>query len=134
MSFIVQQEVAQDYVALAPQASFLSNWARLFATVKKLETIPASQFFPQPKVNGAIIMFTPLQLTPDEKVVALQQSKIIELAFRTPRKTLWNNLRAANRWEESILKQAWEKLGLSATARPAELTAETWKQLVTELA
>ncbi|MDQ7020485.1 MAG: rRNA adenine N-6-methyltransferase family protein [Candidatus Dojkabacteria bacterium] len=58
MSFILQDEVAKSYSSKPPKASFLSNYIRLYTDVKKLESIPASQFFPKPKVDGGILLVT----------------------------------------------------------------------------
>ena len=129
MSFIVQEEVAQDYVAQAPQASFLSNWIKLYANIKKLETIPASQFHPQPKVGGGILVITPISSTAEESRERARLGKFIQLAYRSPRKTLWNNLVAANRWHKEDLAQTWHKLDFLPTLRAAELQSEQWERL-----
>jgi 16S rRNA (adenine1518-N6/adenine1519-N6)-dimethyltransferase len=133
MSFIVQEEVAQDYVVQAPQASFLSNWVRLHGSIKKLETIPASQFHPQPKVSGGILVITPHDLTAAESKERVKMGKFMQLAYRSPRKTLWNNLVAANRWHREELESAWQKLDFAPTVRPAELEFVQWVALVKAL-
>ncbi len=91
MSFIVQDEVAKDYVARAPKASFLYNYVRIFSTPKKLRSIPAEKFYPKPKVDGGIITF----LIKDSTDVKAHDSfaKFIKLGFTNPRKNLKNNLK-----------------------------------------
>jgi len=100
MSFIIQDEVAKEYVALAPRASFLSNYIKIFADVKKMESVPAIQFFPMPKVNGGIIVIEFKEETPTDYVEIL---KLIRIGFLTPRKTLLRNLKNSRKWGEKKL-------------------------------
>lgn len=132
MSFIIQEEVAKDIAAKAPSASFLGNYVQIFADVKKLESIPASQFFPKPKVNGGILF---LNMKPRDQVPNSVRAiiKLIRAGFAQPRKTVLNNL--GNLKELNInkvkIKEKLLELGLTETARPSELTLEHWKELAT---
>jgi 16S rRNA (adenine1518-N6/adenine1519-N6)-dimethyltransferase len=94
MVFLIQEEVAINYVAQTPKSTFLSNWIRLFADVKKHKTVPASQFFPQPKVGGGILQISPKQLSESELAKVKADAKLVRVGFSTPRKTLQNNFRA----------------------------------------
>lgn len=127
MTVIVQDEVAKDYVAAAPKASFLSAWSHLYADVRKLESIPASQFMPAPKVDGGILKFTPKQIT-DPAHSELE--KLIRLGYTNPRKTLANNLKPIH---GEKLMTSLENLSLKATIRPAEMTMLNWSQLYAQL-
>lgn len=127
MAFIIQEEVAWEYNAQPPKATFLSNWIRLFADVKKAISIPASQFYPKPKVNGGILSIKP-HAEIDEKSTA-EKYKLIKFAFSSPRKTLRNNLNAANTWPREKIDSAWSTLELVETLRPAEVDAATWDRL-----
>lgn len=127
MAFIIQEEVAWEYNAQPPKATFLSSWIRLFADVRKAVSIPASQFFPKPKVNGAILSIK-LKAVIDEKGTA-EKYQLIKVAFASPRKTLRNNLNAANIWPKEKIDQAWAELQLNETLRPAEVEAEIWDRL-----
>lgn len=122
MAFIIQEEVAQDYTAKPPKASFLSNWISLYADTKKLVSIPASQFYPTPKVNGAIISITPKPQVGDTEKLR----KLLRVGFSAPRKTLFNNLKSNKEIDPGKLALTWEQLSLSPTVRPAELTAAQW--------
>lgn len=125
MAFIIQEEVAQDYTAKPPKASFLSNWISLYADTKKLVSIPASQFYPTPKVNGAIITISPHQ----ERNNIESLAKLIRVGFSAPRKTLLNNLKNNAEIDTDKLSSIWETLDLSPTVRPAELTQEQWRMI-----
>lgn len=130
MAFIVQDEVAKEYVAKAPRASFLSNSIRLYANVKKLESIPASQFYPMPKVNGAILLIEPKKNVAEN---ADEIYKFIRLGYSSPRKTLIKNLKNSNKWSKETLENGFNKLGFTLTARAAELEEEAWVKLFKEL-
>jgi 16S rRNA (adenine1518-N6/adenine1519-N6)-dimethyltransferase len=133
MSFVLQEEVSQAYSAHPPQATFLSNWLGLQAEVKKLESIPASQFFPVPKVNGGILTIVPSEDTYNIKELN-EIIKLIKIAFGQPRKTLWNNMRSSGKWDEGRLRAAFEKLAFSPTIRAAQLSISQWRELYATLA
>lgn len=125
MSFILQDEVAKDYVSLAPKASFLSNYARLYANVRKYESIPAQQFYPMPQVNGGIILFELKTPVKDYEEI----HKLIKVGFSSPRKTLLRNLKNSNLFTPEQLEKAYKKLGWIETIRPAEIDSDTWVKL-----
>jgi 16S rRNA (adenine1518-N6/adenine1519-N6)-dimethyltransferase len=129
MSFIVQEEVAQEYVATSPKATFLSNWIALYADVRKLESIPATQFFPKPKVNGGILVIKPAVKFANADQIA----QVVRIGFAAPRKTLRNNIASGFKLEASTLDQIWNDLHFSPTIRPAELTLEQWEQLTSKI-
>jgi 16S rRNA (adenine1518-N6/adenine1519-N6)-dimethyltransferase len=129
MSFIVQEEVAKNYVALPPKASFLSNYARVFTDVRKKESIPAIQFFPKPQVNGAIIVFT----FKDSIENPLELVKFIKVGFSNPRKFLMKSLSNTKKWEKETLEAAFKNAEINENARAAELAPEQWVKLATSL-
>lgn len=130
MSFIVQEEVAKNYTAKAPEATFLSNYLSLFATSRKLKSIPAHKFYPMPKVNGAILQIE-LNKTPEKDFKEL--AKFIKIGFSSPRKTLYRNLANIKEYRAKDLKAIFQKLDIKANMRPAEIEIETWKKLRQEL-
>lgn len=126
MSFIIQEEVAKDYVAQAPKATFLSNYVKFFGEVRKLKSIPAHKFYPMPKVNGAILQFILNgKIAPDID----QKRKFIKAGFSSPRKTLYRNLRNLTQYSEVDLIQKFKDIGISDKARPAELSYNQWSEL-----
>lgn len=133
MAFILQLEVAKEYAALAPEATFLSNWLRLFGEVRKLQTIPASQFFPQPKVDGAILRLR-MQREGMSNEQRIRLAELLRVGFNQPRKTLRNNLISSDKWTGEQVDEVFTKSALKPTARPAELPEETWMLLYEKLA
>ncbi len=132
MAFILQEEVTDAYAASAPQATFLSNWLRLQAEVKKTIAISRKQFYPEPKVNGGILQVTPYQPSQFNKEELESLSKLIRIGFSSPRKTLMNNLKASNLYSTEQLINLDEVLELGKK-RPAELDTATWVKVVTLL-
>lgn len=121
MSFIVQDEVAKDYVAKAPKASFLSNYAKIFSEVKKLESIPASAFIPKPKVNGGILLFKLRDKIPPYHK---ELSKLIRTGFSSPRKKVISNL--GNVFDKKRIQEIFKELNLGENSRAADLEFEDW--------
>lgn len=126
MSFILQEEVTKIYSAKAPNQTHVSAIAQTFCKVRKLESIPASQFYPEPRVNGGICYFEFHRELPEN---AEEIIKIINAGFKSPRKTLYNNLKPLFKNDEQ-LKALFEKLGIKPSARAAELENEQWRSLL----
>lgn len=126
MSFIIQEEVAKDYVAQPPKSTFLSNYVKFFGDARKLKSIPAHKFYPMPKVNGAILQFILNgKIAPDTD----QKRKFIKAGFVSPRKTLYRNLRNLPQFNKSDLMTIFKEIGISEKSRPAELSFDQWNRL-----
>lgn len=129
MAFIVQEEVGKDYTAKAPRATFLATYVSLFASTRKLESIPRTQFHPVPKVNGAIIRFEFLEnIEIDENLL-----KFIRLGYISPRKTLQHNLKSSKKWNNELIEKSFTEMQLSTTARASELEKAQWVELFGKL-
>lgn len=127
LSFIVQDEVAKVYVASAPKATYLSNMAQIYSKVKKLKSIPASQFTPKPKVDGGILYFDITEPIFGDDETVLKFEKFLKASFKSSRKTLYNNL--TNFREKQKVEAAFIKLELKEAIRPSELTFNQWQEL-----
>ncbi len=89
--FIVQKEVAEKYTTLHPENNVLSIRTQLFAKPSRLFNISPGSFFPKPKVESSFIGFSPnkqsYNIDYDEFI------RFVEICFKSPRKTLKNNLK-----------------------------------------
>jgi len=104
--FIIQKEVADKYIAQKPHNNILSLTTQIYSTPKKLFNIKSGSFRPKPKVQSTFIEFIP-----KEKVtVHSGLESFLKLAFKSPRKTLKNNLRVAK--ISPILKKRPSQLNL----------------------
>lgn len=124
MVFIVQKEVAQDYVAKVPDASYLSNYIKIFADTKLVLKVPKEQFYPMPKVDGGVLLIKPKKIDLKEgRAIA----KFIFNGFRNKRKKLSKVLNSIYRDIDWVKK--FEALKLNPNARAQELDYETWLKL-----
>jgi 16S rRNA (adenine1518-N6/adenine1519-N6)-dimethyltransferase len=122
--FIIQKEVAEKYVANTPNNNILSLKTQLFAKSKKLMDIHPGAFMPQPKVMSSVIKFTPT-ISTHEDIDEEKFVRFIENCFKSPRKTLRNNLKnISNRIKDDTL----------LAKRPQELTLEQYIEIFTNLA
>lgn len=124
MVFIVQKEVAQDYVAQVPNASYLSNYIKIFADAKLVMNIPKEQFYPMPKVDGGVLLIKPKKVNLEEgRAIA----KFIYNGFRNKRKKLSKVLNSIYRNINWV--KEFEILKINPNARAQELEYETWLKL-----
>lgn len=116
--FIVQKEVAEKYVAKAPDSNLLSLRAQIYANCKKILDIGPSSFKPAPKVNSSLVMFFPTEFNLSVDIHTF--NSFLEQCFAHPRKTLRNNLRGykfSSDFEDLLQK------------RPQHLSLEEYLQL-----
>ncbi|MBQ8173340.1 MAG: 16S rRNA (adenine(1518)-N(6)/adenine(1519)-N(6))-dimethyltransferase, partial [Mailhella sp.] len=108
----------------------LTVWIQSFVTVQKGFVIGPSAFSPPPKVDSAVVVFTPL---PAEKKPAHPKhlSRLVKLCFQQRRKQLQTILRhgAPQHFSPEILAA----LGIEGTQRPETLTVEQFQKLADAL-
>lgn len=121
--FLIQKEVAEDYTALSPKSSFISNYLQVYGSSEYILTIEKEMFEPEPKVDGGVIKITiGNKLTKDMALPEKQKLiKFIHAGFASPRKTLLNNLR--NIYYDT---DKFKALKLKDLIRPAEVEFKDW--------
>jgi 16S rRNA (adenine1518-N6/adenine1519-N6)-dimethyltransferase len=96
-SFILmlQKEVVQRLAALPNNKSYgvPSVLLQMFASVEKIFDVPASCFYPQPKVESAVIGGTFLDKPQMELTDAVFFTQLVKTSFAQRRKMLINNLK-----------------------------------------
>ena len=122
--FTFQKEVAQRILALpnTKKYSRLSVLCQYSCKVKKICTLPAKVFFPEPKIESMVI-----KLKPNTNVCAktfYNLKKLTKKAFGKRRKILKNSL-----YEFSELPQVLKELKIKETARAENLTIEQFVSL-----
>lgn len=126
LTIIIQKEVAEDYVAQIPKATFLSNYVQMFGSAQLLEIISKEKFKPVPKVDGAIMRIT---LNKDRSPFYREFNSFLKACFITPRKMLSNNLRALTHLDRTHVLKIFKEIGIVETSRPSELDFPTWRKL-----
>lgn len=91
--FMVQKEVAQRLAAKPPNINRLAASVQFWADPKILLAVSRKDFFPQPKVDSAVVVFNRKDQTniPD----AARYYAMVRVLFAQPRKTILNNLIAS---------------------------------------
>ncbi|WKZ31507.1 MAG: 16S rRNA (adenine(1518)-N(6)/adenine(1519)-N(6))-dimethyltransferase RsmA [Candidatus Dojkabacteria bacterium] len=121
--YIIQKEVAEKYIANAPQNNILSLTSEVYSQCNKLFDISPGSFNPPPKVTSSFIKFT-LNATGEIHENAEELCKFISSSFSHPRKTLNNNLK--NYSEEIHDKELLQM-------RPSQLTLDQYVELFNQL-
>ena len=136
---LIQKEVAKKITAQPPQAAYLSNLAQMFTKVELVRIVPKTAFWPQPKVDGAIIKMyrdteipkhrntghrplrhpEPVSGSDRLDIAPKEWSGFLHRGFAHPRKML----------NKSFPKDILEKAGIDPTKRPQELTIAEWVKI-----
>ena len=95
MYFMLQKEVVQRLVAQPGCKAYgrLSVIVQYQCEVEHLFTVPPTAFFPEPKVDSAIVCLIPYLESPYPKVELAAFEHLLACAFSMRRKTLANNLK-----------------------------------------
>ncbi len=129
MHFMLQKEVV-DRLAARPGNK---HWGRLSVMtqvdcdVEHLFDVPPEAFYPQPKVQSAIVRLTPKMTSHRPECSREELGKLVQLAFAQRRKTLRNNLRGVI--DDSVM----QRLGIDPTCRAEILTLDQFMDLSLEL-
>ena len=131
---MLQKEIVQRLVSVPNNKIYgvPSVILQMFATVEKIFDVPSTCFYPQPKVESAMIKgsfrekpFVPLQ---DEVFF----TGLVKAAFAQRRKMLINNLKNSKLLEgfsESFLKEALNLAGIDGQRRGETLSIEEFGHL-----
>ena len=120
MHFMLQLEVVER-LAAKPGTK---NWGRLsvmtqfLCTVEHLFIVPPEAFYPQPKVQSAVVRLTPHTESPYPAVNRDALTKVVSQAFSQRRKTLRNNFKG------QLTDDDFEALNINPSARAETLSIE----------
>ena len=126
--FMVQKEVAERLVAKAGELSILGISVQIFADVEIIATVPKENFWPQPKVDSAIVLIMPRGKFPeitDQKLFF----RIIKIAFAGKRKQIHNSLANGLKLPKEQIETLLKKSNITPTLRPQDLSLEQWIDL-----
>jgi 16S rRNA (adenine1518-N6/adenine1519-N6)-dimethyltransferase len=148
---MVQKEVAQRICACPPKLkerrrakplrlcqgyggqakmNLLAVSVQFYAKPKIISFVSKKSFWPQPKVDGAIIRIAPLINTDRKLINADLFFKIVKAGFSQPRKQLVNNLSQKLKITKEKVRDWLLKNGLQPTQRAETLSLENWIRLV----
>lgn len=126
---MVQREVGNRIGAKEGGKDYglLSIFSQLFADINYLFNVPAKLFFPQPKVDSAVIKFNFHKKAKEQFADFELFRQTVRTCFQHRRKMLRNSLR--HLFSEQVLS----KLSVSLTRRPEQLSIPEWKELFREI-
>jgi 16S rRNA (adenine1518-N6/adenine1519-N6)-dimethyltransferase len=113
LAVILQKEVAEK-TNLSKDFTFFGAWLSLFWQLDIAQTLPPHLFFPQPKVNSALLVGRPKILDSwlNQVEKRFQARDLLKTLFRYPRKTVWSNLHCAglgrSALESLFTSQKWD--------------------------
>ncbi len=122
ISVLIQKEVAEKYVP-SKNRTFLSNYLELLGEGKIVMTFGPNSFFPEPKVESAVLQIIPKKDTELDRELV----KFIKNGFRNPRKKLLNVIKSIYR--DVNWQIAFKDSGLEENARAEDLGLDSWINL-----
>jgi 16S rRNA (adenine1518-N6/adenine1519-N6)-dimethyltransferase len=135
-SFILmlQKEVVQRLVAMPNNKSYgvPSVLLQMFASVEKIFNVPASCFYPQPKVESAVIRGTFLDKPLMELADTAFFTQLVKASFAQRRKMLINNLKNSQLLadvEEEKIRKVLVCAGIDGKRRGETLSVEEFGKL-----
>jgi 16S rRNA (adenine1518-N6/adenine1519-N6)-dimethyltransferase len=131
---MLQKEVVQRLVADPDNKSYgvPSVILQMFASVEKIFDVPASCFYPRPKVESAVIRGTFLDKPLMELVDAAFFTQLVKTSFAQRRKMLINNLKNSKLLadvEEEKIKQVLTSAGIDGKRRGETLSVTEFGRL-----
>ncbi len=126
---MLQKEVAERIVAPPGSKKYgiLTVLFNYCATIEKVLSVPATQFYPRPEVDSMVLGF---HLRPPE-VIAEDESlfkKTVKIAFQKRRKTLQNAL-AGTDFPPELIRNVMETLHIDGQRRAETLTVNDFVRI-----
>jgi len=126
---MIQKEVAERIIAKPPKSNLLAVSIQYFGEPRVVKIVPRSAFWPQPKIDSAIIQIIPNNLEKDKE----KFFKLAQAGFSHPRKLLISNLCKKLNTKREVAYSAFQKLGIPLNSRGQDLTLKNWLDLRQEL-
>lgn len=128
---MLQKEVAQRIVASPPKMSLLSLSVQYYGHPEIIRIVPASDFWPSPAVDSAILRFYYEKESPNKDSLKKDRLffRLARIAFSARRKTLKNNLGSALPLDAEQILEMLNKAGLKEDTRAEQLSLADWQNL-----
>ena len=114
---MIQKEVAERICAAPPRMNRLAASVQFWVEPRILQTVPAADFSPKPKVTSVVISLK----TKQPIINVLTYYAAVRALFSQPRKTIINNLKNGREWKEDVLAEKLSAIGIVPNHRPQDL-------------
>jgi len=131
LTLIVQKEVAQRICAKPPNMNILAVSVQIYAVPKIIAYVKKTSFWPQPKVDAAILQITPL--AHPYPIDFPRFFTIVKAGFKQPRKQLVNNLSAGLGFSRQKSEQWLLQNNVQPIRRAETLSLQDWMNLINTL-
>ncbi len=122
---MVQREVADRIVAKPGEMSILAVSIQYFGKPRIVTTVSRGSFWPQPKVDSAVIAVTDIQLREKSK----EFFRIVRIGFSHKRKYVLKNLSDGLLIDKEKMREIFSQADIDVQARAEQLSIEKWIQL-----
>ncbi|MBA3047922.1 ribosomal RNA small subunit methyltransferase A [Patescibacteria group bacterium] len=130
MVLMLQKEVAERITAKPGKMNLLAVSVQFYANSEIMRIVPADNFWPEPKVDSAIIRLTPKPpLLAKEMGSEKEFFRLMKIGFSAKRKMLKNNLAGGYHISHEDAGSKLKKAGLDIKIRAQNLSLEDWKKL-----
>jgi len=130
MVLMVQKEVAQRICASPPKMNLLAVSVQFYAKPEIIVYVSKKSFWPQPKVDSAIIKIKPRIVADNKRIDTDLFFRIVKAGFSQPRKQLANNLSNGLKLNKERVKLLLLKNNIQPSQRAQNLSLCDWLKLV----
>ena len=136
---MLQAEVVEKMIAPVNGRDYnrLSVYCSLLADVQRVSLVPRQCYYPEPKVDSAVLKLTFKKDDPLRGDLWPLFQRILNIVFQKRRKMIQGSLKGFEYEGRVISSEEWgflfDRAGVSGTMRPQELSAENFLRLVKEV-
>ncbi len=120
----VQKEIAKRIVAKPPKMNILAVAVNLYANSEIVANVPKVAFWPQPKVDSAIIRLKPKNISFDLEPENF--FKVLKAGFSSPRKKVINNFSRKFNLPKDLMLEGFKNCSLAPSLRAGEIDLQGW--------
>jgi 16S rRNA (adenine1518-N6/adenine1519-N6)-dimethyltransferase len=126
---MVQLEVAQRIVAAPGDMSLLAVSIQFYGLPRIVARVPASAFYPAPKVDSAILCVAIREQVPLTQQERDSFFRVVQAGFSARRKQLHNSLTHGLHFKNELVRSWLERADIDASRRAETLSIEEWLRL-----
>ncbi|MAX11733.1 MAG: ribosomal RNA small subunit methyltransferase A [Chloroflexi bacterium] len=126
---MTQKELAERIVGGDKKESFLSLLVQIYGNAEKNFDVPASAFWPMPKVNSSLISITPYPDSTFDDEFIIDLLSVIKIGFSAPRKQIHNVFKMSLDINPSKLDKMLFASNISPKARAQHISLDSWVSL-----